>query len=85
MTELVSPEGQVEWGTRNVTTQWGAGSLEQLPSALGHPWDQVTPGLLSVPPGPAERTQSPCHFQLNKGRLQTPPPSPPLCSKAQQD
>lgn len=82
---LVSPGGQVELGTRNMTTPWDAGGLEQLPSALGHPGDQLTPGLLSVPPDPAGRTQSSRHSQPTKGRPQTPPPSPLLCSKAQQD
>lgn len=32
---------------------------EQLPSTLGSPGDQTTPGLLSVPPGPAGRSTEP--------------------------
>lgn len=85
VTGLVSPGGLVEWRTRNMTTPRGAGGLEQLPSAPGHPGDQLTPGLLSVPPDPAGRTRSPHHSQPTKGRPHTPPPPPPLCSKAQQD
>lgn len=85
VTGLVSPGGQVESGTRNVTPPWNAGGLEQLPSTLGHPGDQLTPGLLLVPPDPAGRIQRPRHSQPTKGSPQTPPPSLPLCSKAQQD
>lgn len=53
------PVGQVGWGTRSVTTPWGRGGLEQLPSTPGSPGDQMTPGLLSVPLGPAGRSTEP--------------------------
>lgn len=64
-----------------MTTPWGAGGLEQLPLTLGHPGDQLTPGLLSVPLDPAGMTQSPHHSQFTKDRLQTPPLQHHHCSK----
>lgn len=49
----------VRMGTRSVTTPWGGGGPEQLPSTLGSPEDQMIPCRLSVPPGPARRSTEP--------------------------
>lgn len=67
-------------GTRNVTTPWNAGGLEQLPSTLGHPGDQLTPGLLSVPRDPAGRTQ-PTSFPTHQRQS---PNSPSITTTLQQ-
>lgn len=69
----LAPGGQAGWGTRTVTTPRGGGDPEQLPSTPGSPGDQTTPGLLSVPPGPAGRSTEPTSAPTNQRQTPNPP------------